>query len=315
MEFRELLELFKNGKYEEVISHVEEINDYNAIFLLLRSYIALNKYFDAIKTYQKFREVLENNNLIESIKVYLYLLVETGADDTRLQKEIDYFQDKNYVNQETEEFLCELNKYIEAIKDNRKTFEKYSIEEVIEMLKSDDEHLVFAALSEIIHDDKYRKIDLMPTIAKILEERNVMDITYGMLLDTLVVNKYSCSLMFKNNGHYYKINPSDYSELNLKQDKLLSQALSHIQSNEKNISIGEFVMKTMVKYSYQLAPKYLTNISELSSFVVACYRLASLIFKVTLNDDQVLSFYSELMDKNLTNTFLEMFNKNFQIEH
>lgn len=297
MEFRELLELYKNGKYEEVIKEAENINDFNAIFLLLRSYIALNRDFEAIDAYQKFRESLESHNLIESIKIYLYLLVRTGADKYKMQKEIDYFRDKNYVNQETEEFLCKLDEYVEEIKESEKTLEKYTVEEVIEMLKSNDEHIVFAALNEIIRDEKYRSINLMPTIAEILNEKAYMSITYGMLLDFLVTNRFDCSLLFKNNGHYFKINPSELADLSIEQAKLVNQALAQIQSNEKNISIGNYVIKIIIKATYFLAPRYISNITEMASFVCAIYQMACSTFKVNLSDDKVLDFYINLADK------------------
>lgn len=311
MEFRELLELYKNGKYQEVIDHAESINDFNAVFLLLRSYIALNKFYDALQTYNKYREVLESNNLIESIKVYLFLLVKTEASEAKLEKEVEYFKDKNYINQETEEFLCKLEEYIKQVKNDNKNFEKYSIEEVIEMLKSDDETVVFSALSELINDDKFKSINLLPTIENILKEKCVMNLTYGMLLDFLVSNSYRCNLFFKKDGVYFNIDPSTLTKQNLEQAKLVHQALSHIQSNEKNISIGDFVLKILVKSSYQLAPNYIKNLRELSSFVCAAYYYASEVFKIGLDGDAVYEFYLNVADEEMISNYRDFLKKSF----
>lgn len=312
MEFRELLELYKNGKYQDVIDNAKGINDFNAVFLLLRSYIALNNFMEALKTYNEYREILENNNLIESMKVYLFLLVKTEASENKIQQEIEYFKDKNYVNQETEEFLCKLEKYVKMIQASEEPFEKYSIEEVIEMLKSDDEAVVFTALSELINDEKFKSINLSPTIEKILKDKCKMSLTYGMLLDFLVSNSYKCNLLFKKDGIYFNVDPSGLTKLSLEQTKLIHQALSHIQSNEKNISIGDFVIKAIIKTSYQLAPKYITTLRELSSYVCACYIMASDVFKVALDGDDVYDFYLNVSDKKIIDGYRDFLKKSFQ---
>ena len=41
MKFKDLLELFKEGKYEEVIKNAILVDDFNAIFLLIRNFFSI----------------------------------------------------------------------------------------------------------------------------------------------------------------------------------------------------------------------------------------------------------------------------------
>ena len=312
MEFRELLELYKNGKYQEVIDNAKKINDYNAVFLLLRSYIALDMFKEALENYYKYRELLENNNLIESMKIYLFLLVKMDVGRVKIDQEIDYFKDKNYVNQETEEFLCKLDLYVENIRRIESVHDKYSTEEVIEMLKSDDENVVFSGLGELLSDEKYNLINFFPIIEKILQEKCNFNFIYGLLLSFLISKNYKCKLLFKKNGAYYNFDPSEFTKRSIEQDKLIQQAVSHIQCNEKNITIGDFVIRTIIRSSYLLVPNFITTLREIASYVCASYVLASEAFKVSLEGDTVYDFYLNIADKKSIDGYRDFLKKVFQ---
>ena len=76
MELKDLLELYKQGEYQKVIEESFKSNDYNAIFLRIRSMSALKQYDFALREYLVNENTLVLFNLDESIKLFIQLLVD-----------------------------------------------------------------------------------------------------------------------------------------------------------------------------------------------------------------------------------------------
>lgn len=297
MEFKDLLELYKQGKYEEVVKNAISVNDFNAIFLLLRSYIVLKCYQNALNAYLTYRDYLENNNLVESIKIYLYLLIKLNAKTSKISQEIEYFRGKKYVNQETEEFLCRLEDYIDELKKDSEVKEYFSINEIIDLLKSNDENKVASALNELVSNKSYEEVNLPLIISGILKDKCEIDCIYGMLLDYLIFVDYNDTFLCKNGNNYYQINPHQMIIEKNNQNILIRNALNFIYAHEKNVTLLNLVSIYFLKGSYLLAPNFLTNNFECSSYAIAVYEYVNSMLGLEKNNLENSETYLYFLDK------------------
>lgn len=306
MEFKDLLELYKQGKYEEVIKSAISINDFNAIFLLLRSYIVLKCYQNALNAYLTYRDYLENNNLVESIKIYLYLLIKLNTRSSKISDEIEYFRGKKYVNQETEEFLCKLEDYVDELKKDNETKEYFSNEEIITLLKSNDENKVASALNELVSNKSYEEINLPLIISGILKDKCELDCVYGMLLDYLIFVDYNDTFLCKSGNNYYQINPHNMVIEKNEQNNLIREAMNFIYAHEKNVTLLNLVSIYFLKGSYLLAPNFLKNSIECASYAVAIYEYVNTLLgldKANLDNSETYLYFLDKSNIELVDNY------------
>lgn len=297
MKFKDLLELFKEGKYEDVIKNAILVDDFNAIFLLIRSYIILKNYRSALNTFLTYRDYLESNNFIESIKIYLYLLVKLNAKNSKINEVIDFYRGKQYINQETEEFLCSLEDYVNELKKNNEVKEKYSFEEILASLKSNDANKVASALNELVSNSNYQEVNLPLIIYGILKDRCEMDPIYGMLLDYLIYVDYNSPLLCKNANNYYRINPHNLVIFKNNQNRLLRDGLNFLYSHEKNVTFLNLVSNYLVKGSYLLAPNFLNNNIECASYICSVYEYVNKLLGQNKSNLLNLETYQYFLEK------------------
>lgn len=289
MNFKDLLELYKQGKYQDVIDNADFMSDYNTLFLVLRSYLSLGLHSEALNFYQTNRETLEKYNLIESTKIYLFLLVSLNFNKSKIKDAIEYFQDKGYVNQETEEFLSKLDDYVDSLFKEEDTGD-ISIDELIDMLASSSPSHVAIALNQAVSNPKYSAINLPIAISQILKEKNEIDYASSMLLDYLIYADYNDTFLLRKQSNYYRINPHDLVEDKNKQNHFLEEAIIYINANEKDVTILNKVIALINGGSYILIPNYLTNENATNAYIAACYYLIRQSLDIEDYDDVFAHF-------------------------
>ena len=108
MEFKDLLELYKQGKYLEVIQNADGVSDFNAKFLKVRSYYALDRFVEALNEYKNNEEILTKSNFAESIRLYVDILVKLNYDLPQILIQLGPYYDYPNLNLEVKDLLLNL---------------------------------------------------------------------------------------------------------------------------------------------------------------------------------------------------------------
>ena len=87
MELKDLLELYKQGEYQKVIDESFKSDDYNAIFLRIRSMSALKQFDFALREYLVNENKLVLFNFDESVKLFIQLLVDLNFSRDQIYNE------------------------------------------------------------------------------------------------------------------------------------------------------------------------------------------------------------------------------------
>lgn len=291
-----IIDLYSNCEFEKVIEEIKDLSDPILVFFKLKSYIALNDYQNAFSTYLSCREELENYDLQESGKMYFYILVKLNKPNKFIFDEIEYFKCRPYVNQETEEFLVNLDSFVFALKDSINEEKddsnlELSVEQILNMFKSHDPEIVLTAINYAFTNERTKRLDLANNVIGILENKTEQNITYWLLFEFLIWNNVDYNFIVKISDNYLTLNPSKLLVKKSTQAHLIDKIVDFIENNEKDISIKNYVISVIDKGSYFLAPDYITNDDELNSYIFACYRYVFKLFNMSKNEDSLFDYF------------------------
>ena len=302
--------LFNNGNYKEIIKHKNEATD-KEIFIVLNSYNLLGDYKSSLEYFLINKEKLLESDFIKAVKMHIYLLVKNHKNECLIREEIEKYKNFKYINQEVEEFLENSDIYVSKTFDNENKTVDYKVDEILKMLKSDDENVVFLALNEIINDEKYKVINVGALIEQILKEKTLMTESYNILLDFLIDSSYEANLLFIKDNKYYSINTLQLRENSLRQLNLIKRSIKKIQNQERDITLGNFVIKMIVKCSYFLTPNYILDLKHISSYIVAAYQIIASIFKNSLTGNESYQAFLKLSNEEIVKEYKNFLNKTY----
>lgn len=279
IEIKVLLDLYIKGRFEEVIKLSDECDDGAAKFLKVRSYIALGKFNQALQQYFVYQDIIEANNLIEAIKVLVYLLLKNGYSFEAIRDEIVGYKDFPQQNYETQEFLDHLDEYLDE------TFENYKAENI--EFRTDKEQFIKTIkdgkYDELIDTINYAKreedisFNLIEEIENYLSEHSKFSVKYGILLRELVLAKSTKNIVFTKGDKYYIITPSDLYEKLIKEDLLIKEIYDNISLDTKDVTVVHYLRKIVDITRDVFCPEYLNTYEDAFDYLAAClcivYRL------------------------------------------
>lgn len=301
---------FNNGNYKEIIKRKNDAKG-KEIFIVLNSYNLLGDYKSSLEYFLFNKEKLLESDFIKAVKMHIYLLVKNHKNECFIRDEIDKYKNFKYINQEVEEFLESSDIYVSKTFDVENKTVDYKINEILQMLKSDDENAVFLALNDIINDEKYKVINVGALILQILKEKTLMTESYSILLDFLIDSSYEANLLFVKDNKYYSINTLQLRENSLRQLNLIKNSIKKIQNQERDITLGNFVIKMIVKCSYFLTPDYILDLKHISSYIVAAYQIIALIFKNSLVGNKAYQTFLKLSNEEIVKKYKVFLNKTY----
>lgn len=306
-----IVKLYSLGEFQKVIDEVQDFSDPVPVFFKLQSYIALNDFQNAYTLYLAYRDDLEDYNLQLSAKLYFFLLLKLKKSTKVLSDEIEHFKCRPYVNQETEEFLVNLDSFIFALKDSiqnesEEASEELDAEQIISMFKSNDPEMILMAINYAFTNEKIKRLDLSNNVIEILDNKNEQNLAYWLLFEYLIWNHVDRNFVVKISDNYLTLNPSQLLIKKNTQARLINKIVEFIATHEKDISIRNYVVSTIDKGSYFLAPDYLTNEDELYSYVFACYRYVFKLFNMMKNDDSLFEYFKIHSNKNKSDKYYKI---------
>lgn len=147
MNLDSLKTLMDKNEYELVIKLTENSEDSLAIFYRVSAFIAIDKDSEALATIKEKRKILQGH-LSLLIKMHLELLCMLGKFDEAYD-ELKYYQELPYENQETEELLQGMNKYIRQEERNLYIKREVGQDEISQKLLSNDDNDVLTAIDQV----------------------------------------------------------------------------------------------------------------------------------------------------------------------
>ena len=194
--------LMEKNQYDLVIKLTENANDSVSLFYRLASFVAVGQVDSALNLIISKREILkEQLNLL--IKFHIETLCLKGSFDEAYDA-LKYYENLPYENQEVEEILREMPKYIRNAE--KESFNSHQIDEdeLKKRLNSDNEDEVLGALDEIKNLPVHA---FLPDILRIVRSypRKIIR-SFGLLL--LLKSNYDKEVEFLHFDKIIKVNPS-----------------------------------------------------------------------------------------------------------
>lgn|SRR5574344_134243 len=279
---------FQKGDFVNVIKETSSSNDAEDLLFRILSFEALYKYDDALAEYYKNRSLVENWDLISSCKALVFLLVYFKKDN-ELTLEIEHFRDFPYINQETEEFMKNLDNYIIHLKE----YFSESKEDVSENLTNIKETLFNGNKDEQlyaikkIYDLESQGISCLGVVSEYLKTKTNFDTNYSLLLDYAIFAKLPDKLIFKKQGKYFSIVPADYTSYLKVLSEELNNKIKYMNMTEKNVSIIRYIsVLARPTFIYVLPEKLRTE--DLDSLMAALVIEGSKLYGVDITTDDYL---------------------------
>ncbi len=242
-----LTTLMDKKQYELVIKLTENSEDSLALFYRVSALIATSQDARALETIMTKRKFMQDH-LSLLIKMHIDLLCILEKFDEAYE-ELKYYQELPYENQETEELLVEMAKYIRSEEKKRYMHQEVGQEQIMKKLLSDNDNDVLAAL------DNVRNMPLepfIPTLSKIMVN-NPRQAIRSFTLFLLVAKKYNQAVKFLHFEQVIEVVPAQLEEPfvvpGFNDPKLLSMAFQNI-----------FQDPTVTQNAMQLLSSYLIYI-------------------------------------------------------
>ena len=313
MEFKDLLELYKQGKYEEVIDKASLTNDYNAIFLKIRSLFELSRFVEAFGEFKNNETTIIRNNFIEAIKLFIDILLMLNYGSSQILIQLGpYFDMSDSLNSEEQQFLKQIDNYIElrkrALSIKNVQDEVYYDEESLKgMLACSKPMEVSEAISYIrvnfFNDEKAN--DFLTEIKNILHKRDDFDVCYGLLFNQLVIYQDTDTYFFRKNGKYFQAIPSSLVTLFNRANEYLAGLFDLIEAKEDNILVKELLIRVIfMSYPY-LAPSYFESLTSARAYLCAVYKYTTQVLKTGSYDMSKYNF-GNIEQENIENFYKDI---------
>lgn len=283
-------------------------NTKNPDLILYRiiAYQALDKFEEAYKEYIKNRIIVEKKSLISSCKLFFILLFELKKTDN-LIAEIEHFKDAPYVNQETEEFMQNLDKYVNDLKEyynyhDDLTFDEDELYRFFCSKNIDEQFYAISKLNNLAN----KGIVCTQIIINFFNNFPNYTLMHGMLIEYLVNTQCGLTVNFKKGSKYYSIRYEDYSSYFFKFKSEFGLLIDEFSKTEKNMSVIHYVLSVYLLLFLYIFPLQI-NEKDYDNFLAAMIKRSGQIYQINLNEDE---FYNGLkkQDKKL-DFFIEKLSK------
>ena len=203
MELKDLLELYKQGEYQKVIDESFKSDDYNAIFLRIRSMSALKQFDFALREYLVNENTLVLFNLDESIKLFIQLLVDLNFSRDQIYNECLRYGTVFYSNRDKGKYFTDyLAKYFTSEeRDAGLNSIIFRADETNykECLRSHDLQKISSALA-FINKQKEENflfyVNAEKEVEDLIKEKHNFTLEYGHFFNHLVSNRSNVPLFF-----------------------------------------------------------------------------------------------------------------------
>lgn len=280
MELIDLLELYKQGKYEEVIEQSKDVNDFNAIFLRIRSYFALNRYVEALNDYKTHESIILKGNFVEAIKLYISILIKLNYDVAQILLQIGPYYEYPSLSKESQDFLMNIREFIESESSksiSTKTSDiEYDDKTLISMLEGNNAVDMLQALAyiKLMYENDEKLTYYFDVIKKHLHSLIKFDLHYAILFNQLILIGDDDSYLFVKDGIYYQMSPKSCVDKLNKSNSFLTKCFKQLDENKKDIVINECLTRIFFMSYVYLAPTFLATDEEAEAFFYAGYTLA-----------------------------------------
>jgi len=233
----------------------------------------------AYKYYKDNHLTIENFDLINGSFIFLNLLIFLKKDDEAIDM-VPYYQNLPYVNQETEEYLRNLNHVVMDLiklrdKPNNET-KKYDVEYYKNaFLKAQKLEEVNKLVAELVSRyDDLKLPECLEIFNFAFENKQNDPMICSLLVFFLILLESEKNIVFSMNGKIYSFAPKDKKEeINL-TIKVIKEAADYIRKSEKNMTVSS-ISREFTEYSAQFFfPDYLT-LDDLDNFIAAVLKLAN----------------------------------------
>ena len=201
-----LKSLMDKKQYDLVLKLTENSQDSLALFYRLSALLATGRSEDALKLINAKRQILLAKPGV-LMKIHIELLCLLGKFD-EAYSELRYYQELPYENQETEELLNSLPKYIRE--EEIKVYKRQEVgqDEIRKKLMSKNDVDVLSAL-DAVRGQKLENF-LLPILNIMKTYPKQMVRTFALLL--LVANKYDKKVELLHNDKIIEVVPSELKE-------------------------------------------------------------------------------------------------------
>ena len=244
-----LKSLMDKNQYDLVLKLTENSQDSLALFYRLSALLATGKSEDALKLINAKRQILLNKPGV-LMKIHIELLCLLGKFD-EAYSELRYYQELPYENQETEELLNSLPKYIRE--EEIKLYKRQEVgqDEIRKRLLSKSDADVLSAL-DAVRGQKLENF-LLPIFNIMKNYPKQLVRTYALLL--LVANKYDKKVEFMHGDKLIEIVPNELDEpFIIKGIGNIDNLLSLFQNEYRDPTISQNAISILSSYMVYIYP-------------------------------------------------------------
>ena len=249
--------LMDKKQYELVLKITENSHDSLSLFYRLSALLAVNRINDALALIKEKRSTLLAKPGI-LMKIHIEILCLLGRFDEAYQ-ELNYYKELPYENQQTEELLNYLPKYIRE--EEKKLYKRQEVgqEEIRKKLLSKNDTDVLTALNAV------RELDLNSFLLPILNILKCypkqMIRSYALLL--LTAKSYDKVVSFLSQGQLIEVKPSELKDPfvldNIGDIEAISQLFQNTYHNPSLVQNAVNILSSYLIYIYPNKVSYNEN--------------------------------------------------------
>ena len=296
-----LKSLMDKKQYDLVLKLTENSQDSLALFYRLSALLATGKSEDALKLINAKRQILLNKPGV-LMKIHIELLCLLGKFD-EAYSELRYYQELPYENQETEELLNSLPKYIRE--EEIKLYKRQEVgqDEIRKRLLSKSDADVLSAL-DAVRGQKLENF-LLPIFNIMKNYPKQLVRTYALLL--LVANKYDKKVEFMHGDKLIEIVPNELDEpFIIKGIGNIDNLLSLFQNEYRDPTISQNAISILSSYMVYIYPNSV-NYSKEELLVIFGYiakellqtrdnSLTKMCVRYNLNEEEIREEVNKIKD-------------------
>ena len=241
--------LMDKKQYDLVLKLTENSQDSLALFYRLSALLATGKSEDALKLIKDKRQILLTKPGV-LMKIHIELLCLLGKFD-EAYSELRYYQELPYENQETEELLNSLPKYIRE--EELKLYKRQEVgqDEIRKRLLSKNDADVLSAL-DAVRGQKLENF-LLPIFNVMKNYPKQLVRTYALLL--LVANRYDKKVEFMHGDKLIEVVPNELEEpFVVKGLGNIDNLLSLFQNEYRDPTISQNAINVLSSYMVYIYP-------------------------------------------------------------
>ena len=249
-----LKSLMDKKQYDLVLKLTENSEDSLALFYRLSALLAVGRSLDALALIKQKRKILLAKPAL-LMKIHIEILCLLGMFDEAYE-ELHYYQDLPYENQETEELLNSLPRYIREEEVKVYKHKEVGQEELRKKLLAKNDVDVLSALDAV--RGQPLESFLLPILNILKTYPKQMVRSFALLL--LVAKKYEKKVDFLHNGKLIEVIPSELPEPfvlpnlgNIEDIASVFQNVFHDPSLSQN---AVNILSSYLIYTYPDQPSY-----------------------------------------------------------